>query len=97
MAAQPAALTIAVSFTELVKPHLAVLQFDYNGAAGFLLDCRELPIDLLLLGYKGKENENRKNHQVNDSLKYCGATRSQREHTDQQCECQQQFLFRSNA
>jgi hypothetical protein len=36
-AAQPAALTMAVSFTESVKPHLALLRFDYNDAAGFLL------------------------------------------------------------
>jgi len=37
LAAQPAALTIAVSFTESVKPHLAVLPPDYNDAADFLL------------------------------------------------------------
>ena len=37
MAAQPAALTIAVSFTEPVKPHLSVPRSDYNDAAGFLL------------------------------------------------------------
>jgi len=37
LAAQPAALTIAVSFTESVKSHLAVLRFDYNDAAPFLL------------------------------------------------------------
>jgi uncharacterized protein len=37
LAAQPAALTIAVSFTESVKPHLAVLRHDYNDAAAFLL------------------------------------------------------------
>jgi len=30
-------LTIAVSFTESVKPHLAVLRPDYNDAADFLL------------------------------------------------------------
>jgi hypothetical protein len=29
-AAQPAALTMAVSFTESVKPHLAVLRLDYS-------------------------------------------------------------------
>jgi hypothetical protein len=37
LAAQPAALTIAVSFTESVKPHLTVLQFDYSEGAEFLL------------------------------------------------------------
>src|SRR5271169_3297962 len=37
LAAQPAALTMAVSFTELVKPHLAVMRFDYNDATHFLL------------------------------------------------------------
>src|SRR5258708_1506017 len=36
-AAQPAALTIAVSFTESVKPHLTVLHFDYSERAEFLL------------------------------------------------------------
>jgi len=36
-AAQPAALTIAVSFTELVKPHLTVLHHDYNDATALLL------------------------------------------------------------
>jgi hypothetical protein len=30
-------LTIAVSFTEWVKPHLAVLRFDYSDAGAFLL------------------------------------------------------------
>src|SRR4029077_18403126 len=39
-AAQPAALTMAVSFTESVKSHLAVLRFDYNDAARFLLGTR---------------------------------------------------------
>jgi hypothetical protein len=39
-AAQPAALTMAVSFTESVKPHLAVLRFDYNDAGQFLLGTR---------------------------------------------------------
>src|SRR5208337_1758329 len=38
LAAQPAALTIAVSFTESVKPHLTVLRFDYSHAAPFLRD-----------------------------------------------------------
>jgi hypothetical protein len=28
---------MAVSFTELVKPHLTVLRSDYSGAAGILL------------------------------------------------------------
>jgi hypothetical protein len=37
LAAQPAALTIAVSFTESVKPHLTVLRNDYNGAQDFVL------------------------------------------------------------
>src|SRR6202008_1677911 len=32
LAAQPAALTMAVSFTESVKPHLTVLPFDYSWA-----------------------------------------------------------------
>jgi hypothetical protein len=33
-------LTMAVSFTESVKPHLAVLSSDYNDAARFLLGTR---------------------------------------------------------
>src|SRR4029077_16221020 len=37
LAAQPAALTMAVSFTESVKPHLTVLPFDYSERAKFLL------------------------------------------------------------
>src|SRR5579862_617337 len=36
-AAQPAALTMAVSFTELVKPHLTVMRTDYSGRAEILL------------------------------------------------------------
>jgi hypothetical protein len=36
-AAQPAALTMAVSFTDGVKPHLARKPFDYNGTALFAL------------------------------------------------------------
>jgi hypothetical protein len=36
-AAQPAALTMAVSFTVGVKPHLAVLRFDYNDVPRFVL------------------------------------------------------------
>jgi hypothetical protein len=36
LAAQPAALTMAVSFTDLVKPHLTVLRFDYNERAKIL-------------------------------------------------------------
>src|SRR6267142_4802022 len=40
LAAQPAALTMAVSFTGSVKPHLTVLPFDYSERAKFLL-----PID----------------------------------------------------
>ena len=40
LAAQPAALTIAVSFTESVKPHLPVLRFDYSDAAPFLRATR---------------------------------------------------------
>src|SRR5215472_6162768 len=35
-AAQPAALTMAVSFTESVKPHLTVLRFDYSECCRFL-------------------------------------------------------------
>jgi len=31
---------MAVSFTDSVKPHLAVLRFDYNRAARFLLGTR---------------------------------------------------------
>jgi hypothetical protein len=42
LAAQPDALTMAVSFTESVKPHLTVLQFDYNDAAKFLLAGGEI-------------------------------------------------------
>src|SRR5260370_8217762 len=42
-AAQPAALTIAVSFTVGVKPHLAVKPFDYSDVPPFVLaDCRTL-------------------------------------------------------
>src|SRR5258708_27468538 len=37
LAAQPAALTMAVSFTESVKPHLTVLHFHYSEGAEFLL------------------------------------------------------------
>src|SRR6266403_1264581 len=37
LAAQPAALTMAVSFTESVKPHLTVLHFDYSERTEFLL------------------------------------------------------------
>jgi len=37
LAAQPAALTMAVSFTDSVKPHLTVLRSDYSGVAKFLL------------------------------------------------------------
>jgi len=29
---------MAVSFTELVKPHLAILRSDYSGGAEFLLE-----------------------------------------------------------
>jgi len=36
-AAQPAALTIAVSFTELAKPHLPVERFDYSDVREILL------------------------------------------------------------
>jgi hypothetical protein len=36
-AAQPAALTMAVSFTVWVKPHLAVLRFNYNDVPLFVL------------------------------------------------------------
>src|SRR5271165_4897958 len=36
LAAQPAALTMAVSFTELVKPHLTMLLFDYSEGGEFL-------------------------------------------------------------
>src|ERR1700740_1139521 len=42
LAAQPAALTIAVSFTESVKPHLAVLRSDYNEDGAFVLVLRAL-------------------------------------------------------
>jgi hypothetical protein len=41
-AAQPAALTIAVSFTESAKPHLTVFRFDYSGVRGILLDVSVL-------------------------------------------------------
>src|ERR1700757_746953 len=37
LAAQPAALTMAVSFTESVKPHLTLLHLDYSEGAEFLL------------------------------------------------------------
>src|SRR6266481_1114890 len=36
-AAQPAALTMAVSFTDGVKPHLAVMRFDYSDVPPFAL------------------------------------------------------------
>src|SRR2546429_6638853 len=36
-AAQPAALTMAVSFTEWVKPHLVVRPFDYSGVPRLVL------------------------------------------------------------
>jgi len=36
-AAQPAALTMAVSFTVGVKSHLAMLRFDYNDVPRFVL------------------------------------------------------------
>src|SRR6267378_2504787 len=36
-AAQPAALTMAVSFTDGVKPHLAVMRFDYSDVPRFVL------------------------------------------------------------
>ena len=36
-AAQPAALTMAVSFTVGVKPHLTMLRFDYNDVPQFVL------------------------------------------------------------
>src|SRR5207249_7101551 len=38
-AAQPAALTMAVSFTDGVKPHLAVVRFDYSDVPPFVLAC----------------------------------------------------------
>ena len=41
MAAQPAALTMAVSFTESVKPHLTVLPFDYSGDPDVMLPRAE--------------------------------------------------------
>ena len=41
-AAQPAALTMAVSFTEWVKPHLAVLRLDYSEVVRFLLAAQSL-------------------------------------------------------
>jgi len=41
-AAQPAALTIAVSFTEGVKPHLTVLHHDYNDATPLLLVAEDV-------------------------------------------------------
>jgi hypothetical protein len=37
LAAQPDALTMAVSFTESVKPHLTVLHVDYSEDARFVL------------------------------------------------------------
>jgi uncharacterized protein len=64
-AAQPAALTIAVSFTDSAKPHLTVKRFNYSRVGGFLLShatplanlrpagekCfhREVPWDFLLI------------------------------------------------
>src|SRR5580700_2779802 len=41
-AAQPAALTMAVSFTVGVKPHLAVKHFDYNDMPPFALAHRTI-------------------------------------------------------
>src|SRR5437773_11108048 len=41
-AAQPAALTMAVSFTDGVTPHLAVMRFDYSDVLTFVLACSVL-------------------------------------------------------
>jgi hypothetical protein len=63
LAAQPAALTMAVSFTESVKPHLTVLQFDYSEHGEFPLasggdlfagaTCAEGPESVLISGCRG--------------------------------------------
>src|SRR5260370_24740617 len=39
--AQPAALTMAVSFTVWVKPHLAVMRLDYSEVVAFVLARHE--------------------------------------------------------
>jgi len=70
---------MAVSFTELVKPHLAVLRFDYNGATAFLLiHLRRNKFSR----HKGEKDECGKDHQVHDSLEHRGAARPQRKHAD---------------
>ena len=74
LAAQPAALTMAVSFTESVKPHLTVLHFDYNDAGIFLL--------IWSLRNNGEKNERRENHQMHDSLQHGGASSSQSNHAN---------------
>src|SRR5260370_6664785 len=48
-AAQPAALTMAVSFTVGVKPHLALMPLDYSEVLSFVLACQGLPPSVLLV------------------------------------------------
>jgi hypothetical protein len=65
LAAQPAALTMAVSFTESVKPHLPVLRIDYNHEQEPVLDLRTVG-----LRHHGKKQERGEKHQVHDALQH---------------------------
>src|SRR5260370_109209 len=49
-AAQPAALTIAVSFTVWLKPHLAITRLDYSEVVPFVLIHNPVPVPRLPLG-----------------------------------------------
>ncbi len=51
-AAQPAALTMAVSFTVWVKPHLAVMRLDYNDVASFVLARGPICVNRTLRGQR---------------------------------------------
>jgi hypothetical protein len=66
LAAQPAALTMAVSFTESVKPHLPVLRIDYNHE-------QEIGAGIApTVGLRNhrKKQERREKHQVHDALQH---------------------------
>jgi hypothetical protein len=79
LAAQPAALTMAVSFTESVKPHLSVLRIDYNDAEEFVLDLRTVR-----LRHHGKKQERREKHQVHDALQHGRPAGAQGQQADNQ-------------
>src|SRR6266705_1488308 len=51
-AAQPAALTMAVSFTVWVKLHLAVMRLDYNDVASFVLARGPICVNRTLRGQR---------------------------------------------